>query len=305
MTLLLVIHFFIWTTYTGTPEKRYKVSTRYKELRSKISPDSDVTVVSAFFDLGPFSKRTSHRRDPEMYYKWMEVIRYLRNPVIFFAESEEVINKMTEIRNTSLETTKILKINRTVAWPFHNLKTIERIFRSKAYSKTNFTSIYPIYTCINHAKYYVMKLAAEENYFHTKYIMWLDVGYFRRRKSTTSFYLSIPEGFDKSRIAVTQVFPNKTFDVVPERILKSRGVIVAGGLFFGERHQVIKYATFFEKAVNYFLQMNLTNTDEQIVYAMYSKTANAILKPEVELQLYKAKKDKDWFYLGYRMLHES
>lgn len=262
--------------------------------------DDDVTVVTAFFDIGNFSKRVSHRRNRDTYFEWMKKFRYIDNNVVFFADSEEVIKQMTQVRKMCLERTKIIRVNRSEMWPFKNFEKIQHIFRSSVY--TNFTPIYPIYICVTHAKYYVMKIATEQDFFHTKYIMWLDIGYFRKYRSLRNFYLAKPTGFDDTKIAMTQVFPNKTFDVSPRKILQSKNVIASGATFFGERFQMMKFVTGFKRAVDYFMKLNLANTDEQVIYAMFSKEAKRFLKPEVQLQLYKANTERNWLYIGYTMM---
>lgn len=61
----------------------------------------------------------------------------------------------------------------------------------------------------------------------------------------------------------------------------------------------------YKEAVLYFLEKKIMNTDQQLIYAIYSLEGRKSLRPNVELQLYSIKKHKavdtsnPWFYLGF------
>ena len=71
-------------------------------------------------------------------------------------------------------------------------------------------------------------------------------------------------------------------------------------IFLGRRDAILKYAEQYKRAVDYFLSQKLMNSDQQVLYAMYSKSGRTHIKSEIELQFYKNGHNPR-FYLGYRM----
>ena len=105
-----------------------------------------------------------------------------------------------------------------------------------------------------HAKYDVISRAANENYFHTNYFAWLDIGLFRdEANSTKNFILRLPKDFNSTTIAVNRVF-NASMDVDISRIFKRQLDWICGCtcIFLGKRELIMKYAQQYKKAVDYF-----------------------------------------------------
>jgi hypothetical protein len=267
--------------------------------------NSDVTVVTAYFDLGTFRKGhsgTYFTRD--MYHNWARIFRHVKNPMVIFTDSEFFKLHITAIRNESLMSTKIVLLDRSSSWAFQNIDKIKKIFESSTYPKHYPNTVVPAYACAQHAKYDMIERAAKMNAFSTAYYMWIDIGYFRNRKSENNFYLTKPPSFDDTKIAFNLINSKLKFDRSPATIMKQNLVLLGGGLFFGKRDYVIKFAAQFEDAVDFFISQGLSNTDQQVIYAMFSKTGRKYLKPEVELQVYTPPRDNDWFYLGTIMIQE-
>lgn len=164
-------------------------------------------------------------------------------------------------------------------------------------------TVVPEYSCAQHAKYDVVARAASENYFDTDYFAWLDIGLFRYEVDNTKYFtLEIPAGFDSSRIAVNLV-NNVTMDMEISRIFKEKMDWICGCIFMGERNLILKYTEQYKRAVDYFLSQKLMNTDQQVLYALYSSPGRKQINPDIDLQFYKCNNcDFDaWFYLGYLM----
>lgn len=86
----------------------------------------------------------------------------------------------------------------------------------------------------------------------------------------------------------------------PFSIFRSNIVWVGGGLFIGTRNVVIEFEKLYERAVLYFLDQKLMNSDQQVLYSLYSQEGRKALKPNIELQLYTPTGGGNpWFYLGY------
>jgi hypothetical protein len=76
---------------------------------------------------------------------------------------------------------------------------------------------------------------------------------------------------------------------------------VAGGMFIGTANLILQFEQLYKRAINYFLDKKIMNTDQQVLYSLYSQEGRQALKPEIELQLYSPGKypGDPWFYLGY------
>lgn len=62
----------------------------------------------------------------------------------------------------------------------------------------------------------------------------------------------------------------------------------------------LQFEQLFHRAVLYFLDEKLMNTDQQLLYYIYSEKGREALTPNVELQLYIPKGPRNpLFYLGY------
>ncbi|KAL4231470.1 hypothetical protein ACF0H5_009047 [Mactra antiquata] len=263
----------------------------------------NITVITAYFDLGTFPKGnlgTHYTRD--MYFNWATTFKFLRNPIVVYTDSETFKQHMYTLRQGLMNMTKIFLIKRSTSWAFKNIDKIRALFSSYNYPKHYPNTVIAEYACAQHAKYDVVARAAEQECFGTKYYMWLDIGYFRDRvNKKRSFRFLEPEDFDENRIAMTRIYSDHHLNVTPKTIFLNNLVYVGGGLVFGKKQQIVKFASQVKQTVNYFLEQNLTNTDQQVIYAMFSKEGQKVIKPEVKLQCYKPPTDQNWFYLGNKM----
>ena len=197
--------------------------------------------------------------------------------------------------------------DKSFSWAFSLNKSIAKVFKRNeypAYIHKNPTIVN--YSCVQHAKYEVTQMAAKENFFWIDYIAWLDVGLFRESKNNTKdFILALPPGFNDSKLAVNQVNA-VSMDVEFWPLFERKLVWICGCTFTGRIETVIRYTEQYKQSVKYFIKHNFMNTDEQIVYAMYTNQGRKKLKPDIDLQLYKKPKTytgNHWFYIGYIMRH--
>ena len=78
---------------------------------------------------------------------------------------------------------------------------------------------------------------------------------------------------------------------------------VGGGLTIGIPEVIAKFEEMYHKAVLYFLDEKLMNTDQQVLFSLYSDIGRKKLKPPVELQIFNPKGGGNpWFYLGFLCL---
>ena len=258
-------------------------------------------MVTAFFDIGDFGKGSPTKiRTSKKYFIWAQTFKYLLNPLVVYTDSQIFYDHMLNLRGKNQSRTKLLIFNRTSSWAFRMKDAIKEIYDSKDYPKHFPNTVVPEYTCAMHAKYDVVSRAAINNYFNTKYLMWLDIGYFQKIvKSKNYFRLELPPNFNDSRIAVNQVH-NVSMSQEPSVILKQKLDWIGGGLFLGRLFLILKFAEIYKRAVDHFLSQKLMNSDQQVLYAMYSQSGQSDIRPGIELQIYQNRQNP-WFYLGYLM----
>ena len=266
--------------------------------------ESDLTIVTAFFDIGPYGKGTPNSiRSVKTYLEWVKTFRFLQNPLVAYTDSEIFRQELQSLRGNLTTITKIFLIDRNSSWAFRRKENIKSIFAIKGYPKHYPNTVLPGYSCAMHAKYDVISRAANENYFHTNYFAWLDIGLFRDEiNNTKKFILKLPKGFNSTQIAVNRVY-NVSLDMNISRIFRGNMVWICGGIFLGERELIIKYAQQYKRGVDYFLSKQLINTDQQVLYAMYSKQGKQQLNTSVGLQVFSSHRSRHnpWFHLGYLM----
>ena len=235
-----------------------------------------------------------------MYMQWAETFKFMENPLVVYTDSAEFHILMTSLRQGKENSTFIFPISRNSSWAFQNEPEIKHIISTPEYPKHYPNTVISGYSCSQHAKYDVIERAARANYFNTKFMAWLDVGYFRERNSTNKFKLLLLKDFEESRVAMNEIVKRRMNRRVRDIFLNNK-VWLGGGLFFGEMSRLIVFAKQFKKSVAYFLSRRLVNTDQQVVYAMYSEEGRKSLKPDVELHVYHF---SGWFSLGKAMLCE-
>ena len=260
-------------------------------------------MVSAYFNLGTISKSSEGNYVTErMYFRWSRILCLMTNPLIIYTDCK-LFYKFINSKCISNSSTKILLIEKNSSWAFQNERKIKTIISIKNYPKFVPNTINSAYICSQHAKYDVITRATRLNPYNTKYFAWIDLGYFRNR--TTKHRFCLPQNFNKTRIAVNQVFEGN-MSTQPDRIFKENLVWVGGGLFLGQKTVITQYAEQFRQSANYFLSKGLVNTDQQVTYAVFSETGRRCLNPKIEVQHYYKWNGtsivQNWFYLGYSML---
>ena len=283
------------TNYTGT-SLNCTIPSQYN------NGTSNLTVVTAYWKLGTFRKGSygNLRISKNHYFQWASVFKYLVNPVVVYTDSEEFRVLMEELRPLRTYKTKIFLVNRTAIWSFQLTDKIKTVFEQPGYPTYRPNTVYPEYSAAQHAKYDVIADSVRKGFFKTPYYAWLDVGYFRDIVNREHFFrLDIPPGFDPERISFNLI-SERPMDTEPSVIFRKNHVWVGGGMFLGTENVILQFAQLYQRAVLYFLDQNLMNSDQQVLFSLYSHMGRKALKPDVELQIYTPTgKGNIWFYLGY------
>ena len=262
----------------------------------------NLTVVTAYWNLGTFQKGSSGNLhfSTNTYFQWASVFQYLVNPLVVYTDSKEFKVLMETLRSDHVQNTKIFLTNRTEYWPFQLTDKIQSVFDQPGYPKYSPNTVKPEYSAAQHAKYAVIAESVRKQIFNTSFYAWLDVGYFRDIVDRKEYFkLNIPPGFDSKRISFNQV-SNQPMSMEPFTIFRDNIVWVGGGFFVASGDVILQFDQLYHKAVLHYLDLKLMNSDQQVLYSMYSVRGRETLKPEVELQLFIPTGDGNvWFYLGY------
>lgn len=261
----------------------------------------NVTIVTAYWNLGTFQKGVGGLKfSINTYFKWASTFKFLVNPLVVYTDCKEFKELMETLRSDRLNNTMIYLLNRTELWPFQLVTQMKSVLDQPGYPKYYPNTVIPEYPAAQHSKYAVVAETIRKGVFANPYFAWVDIGYFRdvvERK--VDFTLDIPPGFDQGKISVNRV-EGLSMNIDPFTIFRKNIVWVGGGIFLGKGEALLQFEQLYHRAVKYFLDQQLVNSDQQVLYSMYSKKGREALKPNIELQLYIPKgSGNPWFYLGY------
>ena len=231
----------------------------------------------------------------------MVAFKWIENPVVAFFDNEDIMKTFMELRKTlPANRTKIIKLDRSKMWSFSLLGRIKSIFSRPQYPRYLPNTVYPEYSCAMHAKYDYMDEVARNNPFNTKYLSWVDLGYFRDlvNKNTTSFSLYTPPKFDESRVAYCEIghfYPNLNIG----RVVSTNLIWLAGGFFVSTVEVMRRWTRQYRQYTERMLENNWMSTDEQVLFSMYLQESEKLWNRSVDIQPYSGRRFDPWFYLGY------
>ncbi|XP_070176202.1 uncharacterized protein [Littorina saxatilis] len=276
---------------------------------TKLGPEDnhDVTLVTGYFNLGHFEK-AGETFGLYKYLHWAEVFQYVMNPLVVFTDSEQVENMLLHTRRHLPNKTVVIRVQRSRLKAFQPVEKIRTLFKDPQYPKHFPNTVIPEYPCSQHAKYELVNEALQKNFFSSnKYIAWIDIGYYRyltqRRRP---FYVVTPPGMDESKIAMTQIQPRDP-SLFPSDVFRQNLVWVGGGMSIGTREVFKTFVEEYDIATEKFLEEGLSNTDQQVIYSMYTDIHHLTNKLQTSIQTYRWIFDRVcscWFYLGYQCYRE-
>lgn len=265
------------------------------------SLSSNITLVTAFFDIGSFQKGDSQEYTPANYIQWMSVFQFIDNPLYVYVDEEKHAILFRRIRGGSLRNkTKIIVLDRKKLWSFNLKPNISEIFSDPNYPKHYPNTVNADYSCAMHAKYEVIQKSTKDNAFNTKYFAWLDVGFFRDIMNETHqpFKIHIPPQFVLTRVAYNEVFSHWRRTL--QDIMHNNQIWVGGGFFIAELSVMGKWVEDYMYFTERFIEQKLINTDQQVIYAMSQPSIHKKLgKRRVPILRYIGTKPSKWLYLGY------
>ena len=263
---------------------------------------TDVTLVTAFFDIGSFQKGKSQIYTPSRYSEWMAIFKYIENPLYVYVDKEEYGNIFRKIREEKfLNRTKIIVLNRKKLWSFGLIQNISAIFSEPKYPKFYPNTVLAEYSCAMHAKYEVLQKSITDNAFNTKYIAWADVGYYRdllKKPPVHEFKVHLPPDFKSTKVSYNQV--NSPMHRTLNQIIRNNEVWVGGGFFIADNNVMSKWVEDYMFYTERFIELGKISTDQQVLYAMAQPFIHKkIGKRRVGVQAYQGNDPSQWLYLGY------
>ena len=267
----------------------------------------DMTVVTAYFNLGNFQKGDTQPANftPYLYHSWIHVFARVENPVIAYFEEDEDIQQFRRIRGKYPEShTKIYKVSRDQLWAFGLLSKIRNIYSKEGYPHYHPGTVVPEYSAAMHAKYELVHRSVVENPYRTRYFASVDVGLFRsiwEGSNEPAFWLYTPPDFDEAKVAYGEVF-NRSLTIQPRQIFILNKEWVCGCMFVGRVDTLAQWTLQYMNATERYIQQEVMNTDQQVVYAM----ANEAIQHKVQMQVYpKPAHHEAWFHLGYTCMEQG
>ncbi|XP_046377194.1 uncharacterized protein LOC124149561 [Haliotis rufescens] len=281
---------FMWRGDTGLENVHSHV------MKEHLSPD--VTIITAYFNLGKFTKGTGYSYTPHLYTHWMQVFARLNNPLVVFTDSQDVYDLFVKLRqNFASNQSKIILLERSKLWSFSLAGEIRNVYRQHNYPKYHPNTVNENYSCVMHAKFELVNKVIREQLYKTKYLSWLDIGLFRDIAGEGSvFPIQTPPLWDENKVAYSEVHDFEA-SLTPTEVIFQNRVWVCGAMFLGRPEVLYMYTKDYMKAVRMLLDQSLMSTDQQVIYSMYLPSFN--FKPHVDIQTYTTHSSGDWFYLGY------
>ncbi|XP_050397814.1 uncharacterized protein LOC126815861 [Patella vulgata] len=311
ISCLTVVYYIIYGIMRLTPEDwnerksnlkiinwmENKEMWRIHEKYNNPAISSDITIVTAYFDIGTFQKGMLRTFTSTKYKRWMESIKRIENPLIAFTDSQEIVEKVKELRQGVCENeTQIYLVSRNDLWAFRIAPEIKDVMSQENYPKHYPNTVNENYSSCMHVKFELIAKVIVENLTDTKFISWMDIGLYRFVAwEKNKFKLTLPPDFDSTKIAYNEIKAHYSSSTI-EDIITDNLVWVGGGLFVGKTDLMYVHCIDYMKSVTKMLELKWISTDQQVLYSMY--LPNFPLRPRVEIQVYTTHSMDDWYHLA-------
>ncbi|KAK2165196.1 hypothetical protein LSH36_53g00033 [Paralvinella palmiformis] len=261
----------------------------------------DVTLVTGYFNIGPFIKgHKVNRRKPSDYEDWVSSFRRYRNPVVgFFDPGDPLVDRFREARKHLGPLTKIVEIDRNQLWTFKILGNVSSIFNSSGYPRHYPNTVNPQYACVTSSRFELLQRVIEGNLFESNHLAWIDIGYFKNPECNLTFKL--PPDFQENSVAFTEV-KNRNSHLSPLDIIRRNRNWVAAGYFVAHHKVMHQFVTGYLTNLRYFLEQGVMSAEQQMIYSMVNTNVTTNRLPEI--QTYNRKlmnigiKCSRWCFLG-------
>ncbi|KAJ8320980.1 hypothetical protein KUTeg_002567 [Tegillarca granosa] len=255
---------------------------------------NEITIVTAYFDLGTFKKGKFLTFNTDTYKEWMKSYGMLNNTVIMFTDSQDIADLIQKSRKHFTEhMTRVIQIDRNSLWAFKLAPKIRNIFKQPGYPVFSPNTINENYSCVMHAKYDLLEKVIKDRLYDTKYLAWVDIGYFRNHYDQP-FKLLPPNTVKDDHISFVQVHEFHPW-LTHREIISGNCEWIAGGFFMGRPEYLLIFIEDYKTAVLQLIEQKWMSTDQQVLYSIFAHTTELISR--IPLQTHARWYFKDWFYL--------
>lgn len=260
-----------------------------------------ITFVTAYFNIGTFRKGPYKTFSTDTYFRWMTNYGFVNNTIILYTDLEDLAIKFRLKRSKFPDyMTKVFLVKQNDFWGFKLKSKINAVFEQPGYPQYFPNTVFAPYSCAMHVKYDVIERVIKERIIQTKYVAWLDIGYFRDKEKEI-FTLYTPQDIKDDHISFLQI--KAFYNLWPKTIIDDNALWLAGGIFIGRPEYLLLLVEDYRTAVEGMIDMKLMSTDQQVLYTMYSPLSP--FQPRVPIQRYYSKNRGMWFYLGDLCREES
>ena len=279
-----------------------------------MNQDNDITIVTAFLDIGRSDWKGDYKRDPSFYID--SFLTYLNYPykIVCYVDDKYINNILKTYANSPYQNKLFIPINKT--WLMQNIHAWSNIEKDRAIMNSNEykeflkqriplmrpcktevdtrsylcpENIFPEYNVINHSKIDLIANAINNGYINTTYTAWCDFGYFRT-------YHSNGDALPITTIDVNKLNPDKiTFCLRFEITENDKNIlwtallgneVFIGAFYAGPTKLMIPFQNTYHDAVNKIYNVGITDDDQHVYIQCYC------LNPDImHLKVFK---NQDW-----------
>ena len=218
---------------------------------------------------------------------WVLLFKNVANPVIAYFGSVQYLFYFESVRKRYLNATNLsvveipdlhmctMKSNMTdsIANTTGNTTGTRPNATDYASSHAATQSLSADILCTMHAKYELLKRAAQVNPYRTSHMLWVDVGSYNApsRIKPRRFSVNVPKGSDNQRVSYW-ASGNTSSNRNLSDVFREQAVWLDGNFVFGTTQTLITWSDTYMSAVANYLRHNQVGTDETSLYAMMLDT---------------------------------
>lgn len=238
--------------------------------------EATVTIISAFFDLGPFQKGREGVRDAASYRSWITNFGRIVNPLVFYVETEEDFGLVRNLRSRCGLPTRVAMVDRAEMIAFRNLGVVQDSIRSADFALSPPNTTVAEYSCVQHAKYELVAHAIGQGWVATDQCCWMDCGkiFDGLRLDERSFHHLCrfpPAGWGGVHYTRAKDFVPRTIEEIQIGQGGAGEYTVAGGFFIATREVMAAWCErYLAQALHYQTQGRIF-TDQAVLHAMLSE----------------------------------
>ena len=246
--------------------------------------DTNVTLVTAFFDIGRKNWNVC-QRDNSVYFINCEKVLKQKNPIIIFT-TEEYKDKCEEIRR---KTDKNMMYTKFFIIPFENLRyyeyrdlirsiqdknnLIQGVHNADYVKEPEYTK--PDYVILINNKINFMKQVSDMNPYNSQFFQWIDFGIHPNMlRNDCDFDIFGKIIYKPGKYRIAGFYPVKNFDNRSEHYNIHKPTLSAA-LMGGDKKSIEHISTLFDREFNTMLTEGFINQEQYILYYLISKQPEA------------------------------